>query len=78
MGGKKGPAILIGFGEKPGMGGEESDTGALAGTALAKALKSGDGAAIYSAFQDLMRECEAGKEEPEEDESDMAADEAPY
>lgn len=55
------PALLIGFGEgKPAAGEQhaEEGTGALAGKALASALKSGDGQAIYDAFEALVRECD--------------------
>lgn len=48
-----------------GMGGEddgeETDEGATMGSALADALKSGDGAAIYSAFKDLADHCGGGE-----------------
>ncbi len=61
---KKSPALLIGFGESEP---EEEDTGALAGAAFAKALKSGDGASIFSAFQSMYDECKAKSEPSEED-----------
>ena len=73
---KGGPAILIGFGEarkggKKPSGGADMDTdspadagdegtGAIAGEALASAIKSGDGQAIYDAFEALYKECQHG------------------
>jgi hypothetical protein len=71
--GDKAPALLIGFG-KAAAGDEEGDedAGALAGKALAKAIKSGDGQAIYEAFESLLTECESKdvSDEPEEDDKE--------
>lgn len=83
---KGGPALLIGFGEgKPGMGKpeaeepgmEEESSGSLAGTALAKALKSGNGQAIFDAFAALQRECDDAHGE-EEEESEPVAEGASF
>lgn len=41
--------------------GEETDEGATMGSALADAIKSGDGAAIYSAFKDMSDHCSGGE-----------------
>lgn len=41
--------------------GEETDEGATMGSALAAALKRGDGAEIYSAFKDLADHCSGGE-----------------
>ncbi len=60
---------MIGFGpakgSKPGME-EGGDSRSMAGMALAKALKSGDGAAIADAFEALKQECD-GHDEMDED-----------
>lgn len=42
--------------------GEETDEGATMGSALADAIKSGDGAAIYAAFKDMADHCSGGPE----------------
>lgn len=64
----KSPALLIGFeGGKPSAEPDAGgDTRALAGTALAKALKSGDGAAIADAVEALLTELQPAEEEAED------------
>lgn len=76
---KKTPALLIGVGEaKPESdAGGDDDAGALAGQALAKAIKSGDGAAIYSAFEAMYRECKSAHETSESTKDEMDEGEAP-
>lgn len=69
----KAPALLIGFGAPKGAIEEgDEDSGALAGKALIRAIKSGDGQAVYDAFEALKRECDGdGHDDKEElDDSD--------
>jgi hypothetical protein len=48
-------------GDEGEMADEEPDEGATMGTALADALKGGDGAAIYAAFKDMADHCSGGE-----------------
>lgn len=58
----KTPAILIGVGKPEVEQDAEDDTGSLAGTSLIKAIKSGDGQAVYEAFEALFHECKGAAE----------------
>lgn len=66
MDGDKASAVLVGFGKVPSKDSDE-DAGALAGKALAKAIKSGDGQSIYEAFESLLSECKARDESDDVD-----------
>lgn len=83
---KTGVDIVIGLGpsgkggEKPAPGGfgaepegDDMDPKALAGTALAKALKSGNGATIAAAFEELLAAIDEGSES--DDIEEMPAEE---
>jgi len=66
----KSTALLLGMPEGDDEAEEEVDVGAdreeAAGTAFAEAVKSGDGAAIASAFRELKEACESGYAAEEE------------
>lgn len=76
---KPGLVIAIGGGKPKGdsmppddMGELDGERRTVAGEALAKAIKSGDGAAVADAFSELMACCDDVSEEPEEPEDEIA------
>lgn len=78
----KTPAMLLAFGNAAPKGraadeGGGESPGAMAGEAFADAVKSGDGQAIYDAFETLYRECSRGNED-EGDAESMDGEEGEY